>query len=312
MDDFIGRSDIAKKIDLKGLSRRSNARGALQTASHFGAIGLTGWLLWILWPSWWAAPVFVLHGMLLNYLFAAQHEFNHRTAFETRWINDALRMVTGFLLFYPAEYERLFHFAHHRHTRDWARDPEIAGDPEFTPLTFVLYFLGVTYWWSRLRTTLRVAFGSLTREAWLTEKQKRTVIFEAWAHIAGWIAVAQISVALGSWGAVILWVAPILLTKWTHQPQNLIEHTGRTREQNTLVNTRTTVTNPAIRWMLWNMTYHTAHHTFPGVPFHRLPEAHHQIEAAAPGTIPHMTYGDFLADTWARLTGKTPKTYPIV
>ena len=35
-----------------------------------------------------------------------------------------------------------------------------------------------------------------------------------------------------------------------------------------------------MRWVNWNMAYHTVHHTFPGVPFYRLPQLHREVEAA--------------------------------
>ena len=78
---------------------------------------MTGAGLWLTWGSWWAAPCFVVHGMLVNFLFAAQHECNHYTAFETRWVNDLVNRITGFVLLYPRSYERWYHFEHHRHTQ---------------------------------------------------------------------------------------------------------------------------------------------------------------------------------------------------
>ncbi|MFX8624383.1 fatty acid desaturase, partial [Acinetobacter baumannii] len=43
------------------------------------------------------------------------------------------------------------------------------------------------------------------------------------------------------------------------------------------LNTRSTKTNALMRWICWNMQYHTAHHAFPGVPFSNLPELHQTI-----------------------------------
>ncbi len=43
------------------------------------------------------------------------------------------------------------------------------------------------------------------------------------------------------------------------------------------VNSRTTLTNRAVRRLAWNMPFHTAHHVYPGVPFHALPEVHGRI-----------------------------------
>ena len=58
------------------------------------------------------------------------------------------------------------------------------------------------------------------------------------------------------------------------------------------------------------MQYHTAHHAFPGVPFHQLPQLHRRIFTARGGEPPTMTY---LAFQWAVLhalaKGKTEADY---
>jgi len=46
-----------------------------------------------------------------------------------------------------------------------------------------------------------------------------------------------------------------------------------------LENTRTTKTTWLVRKLAWNMPYHAEHHSYPGVPFYRLPEFHDVIEA---------------------------------
>jgi len=73
---------------------------------------------------------------------------------------------------------------------------------------------------------------------------------------------------------LIYWLAPMIAMKFTHQLQNTIEHLGLEHSDNILENTRSTTTNALMRWLCWNMQYHTAHHAFPGVPFHKLPELH--------------------------------------
>src|SRR5206468_2073091 len=82
-----------------------------------------------------------------------------------------------------------------------------------------------------------------------------------------------------SWAAVIYWLAPMMLLKWTHQFQNVIEHFGLTHADDTWVNTRSTRSGALMRWVCWNMQYHTAHHTYPAVPFHPLPELNRELVA---------------------------------
>ena len=261
MDDYIGRRGLLEPAHLKSMTRRSDARGLVQLASHVGAIATTGVALAYTWGSLWAVPVFVLHGMLLNYLYAGQHECSHWTAFKSRHLNNAVGRVFGFLVFYARDDDRWYHF-HHRHTQDLEKDPEIDRRRIVTLASFVISLSGVTYWKAMFVNLVNRARGNL-QVNYLTPEQRPVVIAEARWTLAGYGAIALVSIVLGSWDAVICWAGPLLLTKWTHQTQNLIEHTGLTNAPDTLANTRTITTIAPLRWLTWNMVYHSAHHTFP-------------------------------------------------
>ncbi len=292
MEDYAARKNLIPPERLRELTVRSDWAGGVQAVSHFGAIGVTGALLLALWGTLWAVPVFVLHGMLINFLFAAQHECNHYTAFRTRWINDVINRITGFLLLYPRSYERWYHFEHHRHTQDWQRDPELMGRTPYTMVSYVLYLFGITYWIGLARRMLSNALGRVEGD-YFTPKQRRHITLEARWHLAGYAAIALLTIAFQSWLAVILWLAPMLSTKLLHQVQNITEHTGASHVNDTLYNTRTIRTWWWLRWMGWNMQYHTAHHTYPAVPFHRLPELHDEIVARLGHEPPTSGYVDF-------------------
>jgi hypothetical protein len=47
-------------------------------------------------------PAFVVHGTLINFLYAGQHEFSHWTVFKTKKLNEIFGRLFGFVLFYPA------------------------------------------------------------------------------------------------------------------------------------------------------------------------------------------------------------------
>ncbi|HBP21800.1 MAG TPA: hypothetical protein DEA08_28950, partial [Planctomycetes bacterium] len=49
------------------------------------------------------------------------------------------------------------------------------------------------------------------------------------------------------------------------------EHRGLPHEGSILARTRTLEVGALLRWLLWNMPYHAAHHAYPNVPFHALP-----------------------------------------
>ena len=131
------------------------------------------------------------------------------------------------------------------------------------------------------------------------------------ACVAGYAAIAVLSFFLKSWAAVILWLAPMLVMKFVHQLQNTIEHLGLPHDDDTLVNTRSTRTNAVLRWMAWQMPYHTAHHVFPGVPFHRLHELNKILFTDRGAVPPTMTYWGFqLAALRAFAGGKTEADHP--
>jgi fatty acid desaturase len=69
----------------------------------------------------------------------------------------------------------------------------------------------------------------------------------------------------------------------------ITEHTGCSRDQNGLTNTRTTLATWPIRLLMWNMPFHAEHHLYPTVPFHQLPALHRNIRSSlrhlAPGYI---------------------------
>ena len=309
MDAVFSRRNLIEPAALRGMMARSDLRGAMQAGSHFGAILLTGYLLHLTWGTWWAVPVFVAHGTLINFLYAGQHELSHNTPFRTKWVNEWLGRVIGFLMLYPRTFDQIQHHAHHQHTQDWEKDGELVRQP-YTLTSYLLWFLGPTYWWSRVARLWRLARG-IVIEPYVRADQEGAVIREARWHVALYALVAVASVAAQSWAAVIYWLAPMLLTKPIHQLQNTIEHLGLSHEDDILKNTRSTDTNALMRWMCWNMQYHTAHHSFPAVPFHALKGLNDTIENRIGHEVHRMGYLEFQIAVIRRLWGgKSEADYP--
>ncbi|WP_407048077.1 fatty acid desaturase [Methyloraptor flagellatus] len=309
MDEVFGRKDMITPTELRDLSAKSDLRGFAQLASHFGAIAATGILLSLTWGSWLAAPVFLIHGVLINFLYAGQHEMSHWTVFKTRKLNEIFGRLFGFVLIYPRDFDQIQHFAHHRYTNLWEKDGELERPP-YSLASYLLWVFGPTYWYSRIRRVVRFSFGVVT-ERYIPDARKPDVIREARFHLAGYALIAVASVATGSWLAVTHWLAPMMVTKVVHQLQNTIEHLGLPHVDDIALNTRSTRTNAFMRWMCWNMQYHTAHHAFPGVPFHKLPDLHRTIFVAKNRKPQEMSYLGFQAALirafWG---GRTEADYP--
>ncbi len=309
MDEVFARRDMIAPARLKALTVKSDFNGSLQLGSHLAAIAATGTGLWLTWGSWLAIPFFIVHGALINFLYAGQHEFSHGTVFETKKLNEIFGRLFGFVLLYPRDFDQIQHFAHHRYTQIWEKDGELVRD-RYTLTSYLLWVLGPTYWYTRVRRIVRFAFG-VVNEPYIPTDRKPDVIREARWHAAGYLAIAVLSFVAHSWAAVVLWLLPMLIMKPAHQLQNTIEHLGLPHVDAITENTRTTRTNALMRWMCWNMQFHTAHHAFPGVPCYRLSKLHQEIFVARDRSPPTMSYLAFQrAVLRAFWDGRSEADYP--
>lgn len=308
MEGFIGRRGLIDPDRLRALSARSDRRGWLQMLSHLAAIGVSGTALWWTWGGWAAVPVFMVHGVLINFLYAGQHELSHSTVFRTRRLNEIFGRIIGFLMLYPRDFDQLQHFAHHRHTQDWDRDGELAREP-YTLSSYLNWMIGPSYWVTRVARIFRFTSGRVI-EPYIKPDEHELIIAEGRWHLALYAVIAAISIFTVSFAAVLYWLAPMIIMKPVHQMQNTMEHLGLTHKPGTMENTRTVRTNAVVRWLGWNMAYHTAHHTFPAIPFHALPALHREIVAKT-GVEPNtMTYLGFqLAAIKALSGGKSEADY---
>jgi fatty acid desaturase len=262
--------------DLHALMVRSDGPALLRTVWHLGALIVTGALVWMLRSTVWVIPLIVLHGYALAFLFCALHECAHRTAFRTRWLNVAVGTIAGFLTFWPYRNYRVFHWEHHRYTQDAARDPELYFAKPTTVGAYLFVLTGIPNFRRRLADLLLLALGRADKP-WMAPAERRPLIVEARAYVAGYLLVAGVSILIGSSAALIVWIIPSLIGQAFLRPYLLAEHTGCATTRDCLTNTRTTLTRPLVKLFAWNMPYHAEHHAYPAVPFHALPRLHAHV-----------------------------------
>ena len=65
-----------------------------------------------------------------------------------------------------------------------------------------------------------------------------------------------------------------------------------------------------MRWLCWQMPYHTAHHTFPSVPFWKLQKLNNKIKNQA-GEVYSMGYIEFQFEVIKRLWQKNASQWPM-
>ncbi len=122
--------------------------------------------------------------------------------------------------------------------------------------------------------------GDLSRYLYVTTAAAPAIIRSVRLMSLVMVGGAVASALLFGWKTPFLfWIGPQILGQPPLRAYLLSEHTGCTHDRDGLTNTRTTLTNGAIRLLMWNMPYHAEHHMYPSVPFHRLPEAHAAVRA---------------------------------
>ncbi len=287
MDEVFAPENAIGKAALKALSRRSDGRGLAQLGVHLAALGATGAAIAGTQGTLWLAPALLVHGVVLIFLFSPLHETIHRTAFESRALNDAVGWLCGAVMLLPPVYFRAFHFAHHRHTQDLERDPELALPLPDDLGRYLLRVTGLPYWRERGTTLLRHALTGRVAQPFVTARLRPAVVREARLLLLSYAGIAAVSIALESWAALIYWVVPALLGQPALRLYLLAEHTGCPLVPDMLRNSRSTRSNWLVRRLAWNMPYHAEHHAYPALPFHALPAAHtllaERVETQATG-----------------------------
>ena len=277
MENFTYRRDLIRSDTLLELSKKSDSAGLVRLTVHLFLIIACGFLVWLARGSWWIVPAWIVYGTVLVFVFSPLHECIHRTAFRSRGLNNGVAAVAGFILLLPANYFRYFHFEHHRFTNDPERDPELLTEKPRTVPGYVWAMTGLTsYLLPQIRLLVSHAVGKVD-STFIPESAHQTIKSEARIHVALYIAIAVISIYLQSALIVIFWVVPILIGMVALRLFLLAEHGGCELSSNMLINTRTTLTNPFVRLVTWNMSFHCEHHLFPSVPFHSLPQLHTHV-----------------------------------
>ncbi|UYN94841.1 MAG: fatty acid desaturase [Enhydrobacter sp.] len=260
---------------LKRLYARSDRAGLVQTAAHLALLVAGGWAVLEARGGWWLVPALLLQGLLINALFGAMHESVHYGSFRTRRLADLLAFLSGAAILNNAAFYRHYHMAHHRYTQDPARDPELIT--AVVPRTWGQYLFRISaipFVVLRLRDIFLFPFGHTGNVTYIHPT--------AWPEVRRWgrwllalyAALVAGSLALGTDIVLWVWFLPMLCGLPFLRLYLLCEHTLCPHSDDGFANTRTTLSNPLLRFLMWNLPFHAEHHLFPNIAFHHLPEAH--------------------------------------
>lgn len=273
--DHIEFANGLKAREKVALNARNRFAGLLHLAVH--VVVILGLAVVVMWGGLLGWLAMVPLGIVLVFLFTLEHEATHKTPFENMWVNEVAGHVCGVILLLPFQWFRYFHLAHHRHTNDPDKDPELlAGGAPDTRAALIWHVTGMPYWKGMIRKVWRNAFGE-NRDPYVPAPAKGRVKREARVMVGIYMGVALFS--LFNLLLIWVWLIPVIIGQPFLRMYLLAEHGRCAFVANMLANTRTTYTNMIVRFLAWNMPYHVEHHTFPQVPFYNLPQLNELMAA---------------------------------
>ncbi len=262
--------------ELSSLNTRSDLQGYLRLGGHLAVMAVSGYL-WAMNPL--AIPFLIVYGFSLAAMFAVMHECCHRTAFANNQVNDIVAWWAGVLSFYNSTFYRRFHKLHHRYTRIPGKDPELTDRTPDSLLSYGLELSGLPWWWGKIRGHSQIAVGTIDECEYILATARAEVIRSTRLQILVYAIAIGISVICAQPWFLIYWLLPLAVGQPILRFILLAEHTGCTLDDNSLTNTRTTLTLAPLRFLMWNMPFHAEHHLYASIPFHALPAAHDRLKS---------------------------------
>lgn len=211
--------------------------------------------------AWIATPALAV---CIYGVFTVLHESMHGVAHRNRAVNAAMGRLAGWPLMLPLPLFRAAHLAHHSHTNDPHRDPDmmVAQRPAWLrPIWFL---------WTPIHYRILVYGQGLLRD--------RSARIEAVATDAAIVAVISIALATGH-GVLLaqLWLVPaVLAILWLALAFDLLPHhphTTRERYYDTRI-----YPGRLLNAVLLGQNYHLIHHLWTTIPWYRYAAAFNEVE----------------------------------
>lgn len=291
------------KIDqklLKELMKRRDGPAWLNTICFFVVFFISGYFAFISWGTWWAIPAFFIYGSIYALGFNARwHEYGHRSAFKTRWLNDLFYEISSFLCYFESFSWKWSHIHHHSRTIHLNVDYEIqVSRPANLFNLFVKDVFAIDRVWAEFKKVFLHSLGIMTPFAkdCVPEDQRWKMIWNSRLYMAIKIGFIYWAFHIGSFLPCMFIVLPNMYGSCLLQFVAMTQHGGlKANSYDHRENTRTFYTGPILGWLLYfNMQYHIEHHIFPQVPFHNLPKLHEAIKDQLPK--PNSSFFDALKE----------------
>lgn len=250
--------------------------GWCRFALLFSLLVVGGWMYWR--SGQWSVALggLVLLGVAESGLLMATHEALHGTLLDMPKWETVLSCLISWPMAFPVLTYELIHLRHHRWNSIDDRDPERIQPCRrpWLKLAIVAGGLGLIV--------------QTVHQAWRVRQQDarlgRRLMFDAGAILLLHGLILWSAAAHGYlWTYVLSWFVVERVVGVIMQSRALVEHWGLWQPRQVfllsqLYGCRNVETWPWLNVMMGGLPHHSAHHAFPGIPCHHLPEASMRIE----------------------------------
>jgi len=255
---------------LRHVGNQHYARLAIFVVLYFSSATAAIWAVRELSGSGWVCllnvPFYLLAAASLHGISLFTHEGVHGTLSIRPWWNRALSIACAQPVLQNFSAYKVLHLKHHHHLGQEGDPDHYANYTSWTWLEFTMH-------WGRLiigYPAYIVAIPILGfRQG--TASARRWIVFEIFLLAA----LGAAAIAWVPWPWLLHgWLIPMLLINTMVNIRGMSQHTFLENQEDTVLGTRSILTNRVTAFFMCNENYHLEHHLYPSVPWYNLPRLH--------------------------------------
>ena len=253
------------------------------------------------WKYLACLPLYLLAAASLHGVSLFTHEAVHGTLASNRTVNDVLGAVCAWPVLQNFAAYKVLHLRHHDHLG-------LPGDPDhyenYTHWTWLLFLMH----WGRLVIGYPAYITAIPVLGFRQGRGRERfwILFEVGCVVL--LIVAAILSPVPRALLIHAWLIPMLFINTLVNVRGMSQHTLLEHHSDTILGTRSILTNRVTAFFMCNENYHLEHHLYPGVPWYNLPRLHNALhdDLVARGAPYIRSYFEFVAQFVAASFRRSP------